>query len=158
MQFLKHVSCNTLCCRPISLACYSDFVSGNLIFQSYEYWHSCVSWAEFKDIHLTNQLHGAKFPEKLTVAQPVKKSSLFVFCNPKVHYRVHKSRPADRVLSQMNLVHIFTSCLKSSVFMLSSHLSLDRPTGLFPSSSTTAFISPCMLYISPISSFLIWSS
>jgi hypothetical protein len=59
-----------------------------------------------------------------------------VLWNPKVHFRVHKSRPLAASLSQINPVHTTPSCL-SKIDVLSTHLRLGLPSGLFPSGFLT---------------------
>ena len=53
--------------------------------------------------------------------------------NPKVHYRTHKRPPHVSILCQPNPVHIPTSHL----LILSTHLRLGLPSGLFPSGFPT---------------------
>jgi hypothetical protein len=48
--------------------------------------------------------------------------------NPKVHYRIHKSPPLIPILSQISL---------RSIPILSTHLRLGLPSGLFPSDFPT---------------------
>jgi hypothetical protein len=48
---------------------------------------------------------------------------------PEVHYRVHNSPPLVPILSQINPVHT----TPSYVLILSFHLRLGLPSGLFPS-------------------------
>ena len=54
-----------------------------------------------------------------------------ILCNPKVHYRIHNSSPPVPILGQINPVdaphHIWRY-----VLILSSHLHLGLPSGLFP--------------------------
>ena len=57
--------------------------------------------------------------------------------NPKVHYRTHKRPPPVSILGQPNPVHIPTSHLWRSILILSTHLRLGLPTGLFPSGFPT---------------------
>ena len=61
--------------------------------------------------------------EKLTGVQPVKKLS------------IHKRPPPVRILSQLDPVHNPTSW--RSILILSSHLCLGLPSGLFPSGFPT---------------------
>jgi len=61
-----------------------------------------------------------------------------ILCNPKVHYRVYKSPPLFPVLSQMNPFHAPPHPNSwRSILILSSHLCLCVPSGLFPSDFTT---------------------
>jgi len=57
-----------------------------------------------------------------------------ILWNPKVHYRIHKCPPPGPILGQLDQVHTRTS---QSILILSSHLSLGLPSGLFPSSFPT---------------------
>ena len=59
-----------------------------------------------------------------------------ILWNPKVHYRIHKCPPPVHILSQLHPVHTPTSQLKS-ILILSSHLRLGLPSGLFPSGFPT---------------------
>jgi len=65
--------------------------------------------------------------EKLTVTQLVKKYPA-LFWNPKIHYRVHKDPPLFPVLTQSTPSH---PTAVRSVLILSSHLRLGLPSGLF---------------------------
>jgi len=57
--------------------------------------------------------------------------------NPKVHYRTHKRPPTVSILGPPNPVHIPTSYLLKSILILSTHLRLGLPRGLFPSGFPT---------------------
>jgi len=57
--------------------------------------------------------------------------------NPKVHYCIHKCPPPVPILSQLDLVHIPHPTSWRSFLILSSHLRLGLPSGLFPSGFPT---------------------
>ena len=56
-----------------------------------------------------------------------------ILWNPRAHYRIYKCPPPVPILNQINPVHAThpTSC--RSILVLSSHLRLGLPSGLFPS-------------------------
>jgi len=56
-----------------------------------------------------------------------------ILWNPNVHYRIHKCPPPIPILSQLDSVHTPTSTFWRSILILSSHLRLGLPSGLFPS-------------------------
>ena len=60
-----------------------------------------------------------------------------ILWNPKVHYRIHKCPPPAPILSQLVPVHAPHPTSWSSILILSSHLRLGLPSGLFPSSVPT---------------------
>jgi hypothetical protein len=60
-----------------------------------------------------------------------------ILWNPKVHYRTHKSSPPAPILSQTNPVHTPNPISKRSILMLSIHLCLGLPSGLFHSGFPT---------------------
>ena len=61
--------------------------------------------------------------------------------NPKVHYRTHKRPPPVPILGQPNPVHIHTHPTSwRSILILSTHLRLCLPSGLFPSGFPTKIL------------------
>ena len=55
-----------------------------------------------------------------------------IFWNPPVHYRSHKFPPPVPILSQLDPVHTPPPTFWRSILILSSHLRLGLPNGLFP--------------------------
>ena len=71
------------------------------------------------------------------------------FCilwNPKVHYRIHKSRVLVPILRWIDPVHSRHPTFQRSVLILSSHLCLGLPSGLLPSDFSTK---TCMHFSCP---------
>jgi hypothetical protein len=60
-----------------------------------------------------------------------------ILCNPKVHYRIHKCSPTVPVLSQLDPVQASLPISWRSILLLSSHLRLGLPSGLYPSGFPT---------------------
>jgi hypothetical protein len=60
-----------------------------------------------------------------------------ILWNPKVHYRIRKFPPLFTILSQLNPVHTPQKTSWNSILILSSHLRLGLPSGLFPSGFPT---------------------
>jgi hypothetical protein len=56
---------------------------------------------------------------------------------PKVHHRIHKCPPYVPILSHLNPIHNPTSYFLKTILILSSHLHLGLPSGLFPSGFPT---------------------
>jgi hypothetical protein len=67
-------------------------------------------------------------------------------CSPIVSYRVHTCPPLVPILSQMHLVHIFPPYFLKSILLLTSHLRLGLPSGLFPSGFPTTFWASLLQY------------
>jgi hypothetical protein len=57
--------------------------------------------------------------------------------NPKVHYRIHKSSPRALVMSYTKPVNTTDYISPRAILILSTHLCLGLPSGLFPSASPT---------------------
>ena len=66
-----------------------------------------------------------------------------ILWNPKIHYRIHKCPPPARVLSENYLTPDPNSW--KSILILSSHLRLVLPCGLFPSGFPTKTLNTPLL-------------
>jgi hypothetical protein len=73
---------------------------------------------------------------------------LHILWKPKVHYRTHKCPPPVPVLSQINPADAPQPTSWRSILILSSHLHLCLPSGLFPSGFHTR--TPCTPLLSPM--------
>ena len=85
-------------------------------------------------IILTYSLHGAESSWEanwFAASQEIPR----ILWNPKVHYRTHKHPPPVPILCQPSPVHIPTSW--RSILILSTHLRLGLPSGLFLSGFPT---------------------
>ena len=60
-----------------------------------------------------------------------------ILWNPNVHYHIHKCPPPVPILCHLDPVHTPTSYFWRSILILSSHLRLGLPSGLFPSGLLT---------------------
>jgi len=60
-----------------------------------------------------------------------------ILLNPTVHYCIYKCPPPVPILNQINPVHAPTSTTSTSILILSFHLCLGLPSGLFPSGHPT---------------------
>ena len=69
-----------------------------------------------------------------------------ILWNPKVHYRIHKYPPPVPILSQLDPIYTPTSHFWRTILILSFHLRLGLPSGLFPSGFPTK-----TLYAPPLS-------
>jgi len=58
-----------------------------------------------------------------------------ILWNPKIHYRIYRCPPPVTILSQISPVHAPSHL--SCILILSSHLFLGLPSGLFPSGFPT---------------------
>ena len=67
-----------------------------------------------------------------------------ILWNPKVHYRTHKRPPPVPILSQLDPVHTPHPTSRRSILILSSHLRLSLPSGLFPSYPTKTLYMPIL--------------
>ena len=67
-----------------------------------------------------------------------------ILWNPKVHYRIHKYLPPVPIRSQMQSVSSHPTS-RRSILILSSHLPLDLPSGLFSSNFPTKALSTPLL-------------
>jgi hypothetical protein len=66
--------------------------------------------------------------------------------HPKVQYRIHKSSRLVPILSHINPIHTIPSYLRS-ILILSTHLRLGLPRGIFPSGLHAPPISSLVRYI-----------
>ena len=57
--------------------------------------------------------------------------------NQTIHYRVHNTLPLVPILSQVSTVHALLSCFLKFNLILSSHLCIGCPSGLFSSGFPT---------------------
>jgi hypothetical protein len=62
---------------------------------------------------------------------------LRVLRNPNIHYHVHKNPQLVVILSQINPVHTTTFYFPKAILILSTHVHIDLPNGLFPSGFPT---------------------
>ena len=60
-----------------------------------------------------------------------------ILWNPKIHYRIHKCPPSVSIVSQLDPVHTEHPTSWRYIFILSIHLRLGLPSGLFPSGFPT---------------------
>jgi hypothetical protein len=68
----------------------------------------------------------------------------------KVQYCVHKSLPLVSVMTQMNPVHTLTAYFFRSILILSSHLHLGLPNGVFPSGFPNKALQALFFHVSYI--------
>ena len=64
-----------------------------------------------------------------------------ILWNPKIHYHIHKCLPPVPILSQIDPVYAHHPISWRSTLILSSHLCLGLPSGLFPSGFPTTNLS-----------------
>ena len=91
-------------------------------------------------------------PNRFSASQEIS----HIFWNPKVHYRIHKCPPTVPIQSQLDPVHKPPSypSFWRSILILSSHLRLGLPSGLFPSGFPTVTLYTTLLSPTYAATFL----
>jgi hypothetical protein len=96
-----------------------------------------IGYVTKHSLYLLTYVRSWALPEKLPIVQPFRKFPA-ILRNPKVHHRVHKSPPLVPIMSQFDPVHTIPSYLSlRSILILSTHLRLGHPSGVFPSGIPT---------------------
>jgi hypothetical protein len=85
---------------------------------------------------------------------------LLILWNRKVHHRIHNSPPPVTILCKIDAVHVHRRTYQRSILLLSSHLRLGLPSGLFfrffPLKPCMPFYaSPYVLHAPPIRHYLV---
>ena len=100
--------------------------------------------------------HSTVLFKKLIVTQRSSQKIPRISCNPKFHYRIHMSPPLVPIVCQINPVHAPHPVYVKLILVVSFHLHLGLPTGLFPSRFPTKALffihATCPVALNPLDS------
>jgi hypothetical protein len=105
-------------------------------------------WGGFFLMYLLTYVWIWALPEKLPIVQPFRKIPA-IWRNMKVHHRVHKSPPLVPILSHSIQTIPSHPISLRSILILSTHLRLGLPSGLFPSGFPTNILYAILVYNLP---------
>jgi hypothetical protein len=131
---------------------------GGFIHDYYNYYfHVRTGWKKLQALTNFMDLRPSWGPASCTATQELPS----ILWNPQVHCSVQKSPPPVPILSHINPIHTIPSYLRSTL-ILSTHIRLGLPRGLFPFCFPNNFLyaflsSPFVLHALPTLTSLTWS-